>query len=443
MMEFRAYAPRALKENKDYEVTYSFGKTEGKLYTATALVNERFTDLTYTTREMSFCSFDADFTEPVTITVKPALKRNTVDVRPASLDISYEFDGDVLTLKVDRPMKFSVEFDGDLYQNLFIFANAPEEKPEGDKVTYFTEESYDLGEIKVKEGETLYIGGDSVVYGYLRAEGKNITITGRGILDGAPYNHDPDLPRQNLANFKDCDGLKVDGVILLDSPGWTFVTRGGKDITVKNLKQICWNHNSDGFDICGSENVLIEDCFIRNWDDSISLKSFGGDNRHIVMRSCTLWADRAHNMLIGPEAKTGAPNTFKDILFEDIDILEHKEFSDEFQGVMAIFCADQAIFEDITWRNIRIERMTYGRIFDFRYVTLFAASVGTSCKNVTMENITCTSPVVFRSRILGLDEEHTFDNIALKNVTYHARPVLEGEPMVEVNEFTSGVTYEV
>ena len=441
-MKFRAYAPRALKENRDYAVTYAFGDGGGALYTAAAVVNDRYTDLTYATKEMSFCSFDCDFSEPVTLRVRPAIPRESVEIRPMSLDLSYEFDGEELVVTVDRPMKFSVEFDGDLYHNLFVYANAPVEVPEGEKVKAFTAGSYDLSKIELREGETLYIDGDAVLYGALEAKGRGITVTGRGIISGEKLNHDPEKPRCHLALFDNCDNLCVEGILLLDSPGWTFVTHGGKQIRVSNLKQICWNHNSDGFDICGSEDVLIEDCFIRNWDDSISLKSFGGDNKRIIMRNCTLWADRAHNMLIGPEAKTGAPNTFRDILFENIDVLEHKEFSQDFQGVMAIFCADDAVFENITWRNIRIERMSYGRVFDFRYVTLFADTVGTSCKNVTMENISCVAPVPFRSRILGLDADHTMDGIHLKHFLLHAHPITADDPMVEVNAFTSDVTFE-
>lgn len=438
---FRAYAPRGLKEKHDFSVTYSHDGRSGALYTAAAVVSNRFTDLTVSHEEMSFCSLDCDFEKPVRITIRPSSPKSRADVRPYSLKLDYQFDGQELTLVLDKPVKFSVEFDGDMYHNLFVFANEPVSVPQGADVLTFGPGTYDVGELKLSDGQTLYLDGDAVLFGHVLAAGKNITVTGRGILSGEKLNHDDAKPRVQLLRAAECKDFHADGITLIDAPGWTFVTHRCDGVTARNLKQICFNVNSDGFDICGSRNVLIENCFVRNWDDSISLKSFGGDNLNIVCRDTVMWADRAHNMLVGPESRPGEHNLFKDILFENIDVLEHKEYSEEFQGVMAIFCADGADFENITWRKIRIERMTYGRVFDFRYVTLFAKSYGYSCKNVVMEDISCLAPVLFRSRILGLDEAHTFDGVAVKNMSIHSCPVLEDDPTVEVNEFTSGVRF--
>lgn len=439
---FRAYAPRGLKENKDFSVSYSYCGETGSLYTAAAVVSNWYVDRTVSHEEMSFCSFDCDFSQPVQIVIRPGSPKDRVDIRPYALKLEQSFDGEELVVTLKRPTKFSVEFDGDMFHNLFIFANAPVEVPEGEHVRAFGPGAYDIGELKLGDGETLYLDGDAVLFGNVLAEGKNITVTGRGVLSGEKLNHDDKKPRKQLLRAQNCENFRADGITMVDAPGWTFVTHQCCQVEARNIKHICYNVNSDGFDICGSRDVLIEDCFIRNWDDNISLKSFGGDNLNIVCRDTVMWSDRAHNMLIGPESRPGSHNRFHNILFENIDILEHREYSDKFQGVMAIFCADDADFENIVWRNIRIERISYGRIFDFRYVTLFAESYGYRCKNVVMEDISCLSPVVFRSRILGLDQEHTFDDVRIRNMSIHSCPVLEGHPSVEVNEFTSNIQYQ-
>jgi len=441
-MSFRAYFPRGLEENRDYEVTYSYKGEFGLLPCAAALVNNRFTDLTESVEKMSFLSFDSSFDAPVEITVRPKERHLYADVLPHNRHIAFTFDGEVLKLTLTKPEKLSVEFDGDLYHNLFIFANLPVEKPDCENLVSFGPGAHHMGEVRLTSGQTLWLDGDATLFGRITAEGEHIRILGRGVLTGVEFNHDCDFPRKQLLRIQNSADVEAEGIILTDSPGWTFVTHHSEHITVKNLKQICHHNNSDGFDICGTSHVLIEDCFVRNWDDSISLKSFGGDNIDIICRDTVMWADRAHNMLIGPEAQIGRHNRFKDILFENITVSEHEEYSEEFQGVMAIFCADDAEFENITWRNITIERMTHGRAFDFRYVTLFAKTVGTSCRNITLENVDCFAPVLYRSRILGLDENHTMENILIKNVKMQGRPVREGDPSVEVNSFTKGVRFE-
>lgn len=441
-MAFREYFPCGLEENGDYEVTYTYKTETGRLRCAAALVSNRFSDLTVSTEKMSFTSFDCSFDAPVEISIVPKTSRKFAEVRPRNCNIAFSFDGKELRVRMTKPEKISVEFDGDLYHNLFIFANTPAEKPDCANLITFEKGAYNIGELRLSSGQTLWIDGDATLFGHITAEGENIRILGRGVLCGAELNHDVDSDRPHLLCVRNSSFVNVEDIILTDSPAWTLVTDKSDHVTVKNLKQICHNANSDGFDICGTSHVLIEDCFIRNWDDSISLKSFGGDNIDIICRNTVMWADRAHNMLIGPEAQTGKHNRFKDILFENITVLEHREYSDVFQGVMAIFCADDAEFENITWRNIIIERMTYGRVFDFRYVTLFAETIGASCKNITVENVECYAPVLLRCRVLGADETHPMENVLIRNVKICGKSLAAGDPVLEINGYNNGVTVE-
>ncbi|MBR4866937.1 MAG: hypothetical protein IKU11_09620 [Clostridia bacterium] len=438
---FRTHAPRALGEMQDYVVTYEYAGEQGKLFTAPATVAMRYSDLCEARTEMSFASFDCDFASPVTLRIKPTYPASTVDVRPHRRDVDYTFDGEELVITMAEPLKLSVEFDGDMYHNLFLFGGTPMEAPMGDKVRVFGPGGHHVGEIVLSDGETLYLDGDAVVFGRVVAKGDNITITGRGILTGVEYNHDYDFPRHQLCRVVDGNHVKIEGITMLDAPAWTLATYDTKDLEILDVRQICHNGNSDGLDICGCEDVLIDDCFLRNWDDNISLKAFGKlDNRNIVCRNTVMWTDRAHNMLVGPESR-GGDHVFEGILFENIDVLEHRELSPDFMGVMAIFCADNAILRNITWRGIHIERMTYGRVFDFRYVTLFAESIGRETTDITMEDISLEAPIVHRSRILGLDEKHMMRNITIRNFTQFGRPLTADDPTVEINEFTENIVF--
>ena len=440
MTAFRAYAPAGLEPSADYRVSASVPGMETELYCAHATVGNRFKDYSMSYEKMTFCSLDWDFSAPLTIRVTPARPWKEVTVRPVHAGIPYTVEGDTVVITLTGPQKFSLELDGDLYRNLFVYACLPaDEVPEGENVRYFGPGVHEVGNLLIGENETVYIDGDAVVYGYIWAKGDNIRITGRGVISAEKENHDVNKHRVQLLHADGCKNLQIDGIIMLDSPGWTLCMVRCADVTIRNLKQICYNPNSDGFDVCSCQNVTITDCFVRNFDDNISLKSFGGDNENIRMADCILWADCAHNMLIGPESKLEEENRFCHISFRNIDVLEHKEYSEFFMGVMAIFCADKASFYDIEWDGIRIERMTNGRIFDCNYVDAYAKTVGKSVQDVRMKNIDCAAPVLYKSRIRGMDAEHTMQDFVLENFRIHGIPVTEGEPSFEIGDFVENL----
>ena len=46
----------------------------------------------------------------------------------------------------------------------------------------------------------------------------------------------------------DGQNIRVEGVILLDSPAWELHVRRCKDVTIRNVKIISWRENGDGID---------------------------------------------------------------------------------------------------------------------------------------------------------------------------------------------------
>ena len=438
-MSFRINRPEGLEKSTDYRVTASVSGREEELYCAHATVRHRFKDGGMAHKKMTFCSVDWDFSVPLTIAVTPARTWSDVCIRPKHAKIPYRIDGDTIVITLDKPQKFSLELDGDIYHNLFVYACLPAEVPAGEKVRVFGPGVHDVGQLCIGDGETVYIDGDAVVFGYIKAKGSNIRICGHGVITAGRENHDVNLPRVRLFHGAECDHLQIDGIVMLDSPTWTLCLEYCQNVEIIDLKQICFNNNSDGFDICSCKNVHINDCFLRNWDDNISIKARNRDNRYILMENCILWADCAHNMLIGPESGKNAENEFCHITFRNIDVLEHNEQCDFYMGVMAIFCADNASFYDIEWDGIRIERMTYGRIFDCNYVSVFAETYGKSVRGIRMKNIDCYAPIVFKSRIRGLDENHIMSDFTLENIRINGIPVKEGEPSFEIGNFVENI----
>ncbi|UKI18634.1 MAG: glycosyl hydrolase family 28 protein [Bacteroidales bacterium] len=139
--------------------------------------------------------------------------------------------------------------------------------------------------------------------------------------------------RRVMVDLVGCRNVTISGIMLRDSPSWTLCIQGSESVRIENVKQICWMRNSDGVDLCNSRGVVMEGCFMRNYDDNISLKNEPwnvGDTRDITIRECVLWADCAHNFLVGPESDPRFRTD--DVEFADCILLEGRETLYPYKG---------------------------------------------------------------------------------------------------------------
>ena len=83
--------------------------------------------------------------------------------------------------------------------------------------------------------------------------------------------------------------------------------------------------------------------------------------------------------------------------------------------------------------------MSYGRIFDCNYVDAYAQTYGKSVRDIRMKNIECYTPVMYRSRIRGLDEDHVMADFTIENFRIHGNPVKEGESSFEIGDFVENL----
>ena len=378
--------------------------------------------------KMSFCMFDFDFSCPVYISVTPSGTRKNVAVLPESAGAEYSYENGTVLIKITRPSKLSVEFDGDIYHNLFVFAGEYDDnKPQAsdENVIYYGPGCHDAGEIALDFDQVLYIDGGAVVYGHITASSAdNIRICGSGILDGSKIDHSYYGQRKKMLDITNCKNLVIDGITLRDAPTWGVSLTYCEDVEINNVKQISYNFNSDGFDLMACENVVVDDAFVRNYDDNVSIKANGDrDSRNIIVQNSVLWADCAHNMLVGPEAKSAEyENVFSNITFRNIDVLESKETSEFYRGVMAMTCTDNSIFDGILWEDIRVERMTNSRMLNFRYSTDYGTYVGKVIRNVTVKNVTSKVPPTTPDLILGEEDRH-IENVVIENMVVNGKRI--------------------
>jgi hypothetical protein len=256
----------------------------------------------------SFVNFDVDGAVEVRITSKRSL-RNTI-IRPATADVKMRLDGDnTLVVSLPGPRKLSIEPDG-RKGPLLLFANPLEVNPpkaSDPSVVHFGSGLHKPGRIDVTNGQTLYLAGGAVVKGAVVANGSNIRILGRGILDGSDYEWRKG-PYGVTVGIQGSNVL-VEGITIRGSSHWTIVPRNSQQVTVRGVK-LCGSRvqNDDGINPCNSQDVLITDCFIRSDDDCVAMKGLDlrGPNNNverIIVENSVLWCDRARIFLLGHESR--------------------------------------------------------------------------------------------------------------------------------------------
>ncbi|MGM9790722.1 MAG: glycosyl hydrolase family 28 protein [Candidatus Cryptobacteroides sp.] len=304
---------------------------------------------------MSFTIIDTDF--PARFRIR---KNNgsfsKVEVRPSIYGIEPVLCGDntveIIIPSADKG-NVSVEFDGDRYHNLFIYASEPDsQKPDASDpdVLYYGPGIHQPGTINLEAGQTLYIDYGAKVYANVVTTGSNITIAGHGILSGEKMDHKGDsqyswgdfLIRHNKTGGAVRD-FAIRDITMLDSPGWNLIIPQTDGVTVSGVKMISWELNGDGIDVVCCRDVDINNCFIRTYDDCVTLKrrfivTPMTDVSNVRISNCLIWADYARGIVVGPEAGNyGGQGSIHGIEIADCIFLHHKRsLTDDLRSAFAI-----------------------------------------------------------------------------------------------------------
>ena len=101
------------------------------------------------------------------------------------------------------------------------------------------------------------------------------------------------------------------------------------------------------------------------------------------MEYCTLWADCAHNLLVGPESVDGL--YMSDINFSHIQILEGRETAYPWKGCIAVMVSDEGTFRDIRFQDICLDNVRGGQIYSIDFCTY--RTMGKWCSDVLLKDI--------------------------------------------------------
>ena len=390
----------------------------------------------------------------------------TAIVRPSVLGIAPTTDGSRITFSLKSPGPIVVEVN-DKHHVLHLFPSkmrTTEVDSARPGLHYFGPGVHKPGIIRPKSGEAVYIDAGAVVYGGILCEDvSDVTISGRGILDaGVLERESKKYPSINNLRFNRCRNIKVDGIILRDSNNFGCDMRTCKDVTVSNIYLIgFWRYNADGIDACNCKNVLVQDCFVRSFDDSLVVKGLWPQRQHssenIRFERCVVWCDWGKGMEIGAST---AGAEMKDIVFEDCDIIDTKGTA------ISILHSGNAWLHDVRYENIRIElaekydRPRIQKSRDDKYTpkpdddfyprlmsllirkTIYIDSDERGkASDITFRNIHVRSFRQPTSYLSGLDEEHGFKRVRIENLRFNDQaPVQSADQMkLGIGKFVSDV----
>jgi len=383
-----------------------------------------------------FASFDLK-KGSVKVTVSVDDPIYTVKILPTSFHIIPSMNGKSVTFEVDHPQQLTVEVNGDHIRSLHLFVN-PEETdipdPNDPNVIYYGPGIHEITSVSViGDNKTVYIAGGAVVRGVLSDDergrrgasfvlrGKNITFRGRGIFDQGRVPR----PQGRQTMTVTVDGFKLEGLVLCNSSTWTVSLRDCNNVHIDNMKLFGHRANSDGIDINSSFDVLVENCFLRTWDDLIVVKTLRGSNQdagRIHVRKCVLYNEIAHALSIGAELT----RKVEDVLFEDCDIIgDHGR-----EWTLRIYHTDAALIKNVRFENIRIEESV-----KFASLWINTAIWTTDDKRGRIEDVVFKDITVNNSgyplhkefEFLGFDADSSINNVLIENVVINGRKVVQDD----------------
>lgn len=358
------------------------------------------------TETAPFISFEKD--EEVIISVKTDKINSDADivVRPIDKGVKVKVEADTATFKLKEHGGYTFEVNG-FHNALHIFYNPERDfladaNASGRKVIHYPAGVHNVGRVDLDSNTAVVIDAGAVVKGsFVSICKSNISICGYGVIDAGeevrrvdtvnviPYHYEKDLTDENnlrdivdlghfikdqefefdvnlddgdekkmmcgCIRFYNCSDFKVEGVIMRDAGTFTFIPACSRDFVIDNAKTIgMWKYNSDGIDIFNCQNVVIRNCFLRNFDDCIVIKGMVGwdtqNLENILVENCVIWCDWGGALEIGAETNA---DYYKNITFRNCDIIHGN------MAMMRIHHHNRALITNVTYEDIRAEFTKY------------------------------------------------------------------------------------
>ncbi len=235
----------------------------------------------------------------------------------------------------------------------------------------------------------------------------NLTLTGRGVIDLTRL----DRRERRGVVFTNCSNINISGIKIINSPEWSFISYCCTDVNIEQVDIIGNRGNCDGFAVCNSHNVTVNNCFARVADDTFEVKALGGtmDSRNITFSNCIAWGGYARCFGI-----TGEVNKkISDVTFRDCAVVYRDGIWDNDRIGSLVVVAEQTdgSIDGVLFENIEIFR-DEGRPILVKIYDEEAENF--EIKNVVFRNISYTSYMM--PKIAGTDSSSNTVQVTLDNI---------------------------
>ena len=452
------------------------------------------------TELVNFLSLATD--EPLAVEITPNIPFDpeNVVVRPRALGIKPECKDGKITFTLPGACYCTVE-PFERSKALHIFADPMKDygiDPNDENVLYFGPGEHTADMIEMKSNQTIYLDEGCVLHAHIHAiDCDNIKILGHGIIDNSRKKETilfevhgegsrtavRNATRTRPIQLEYCTNVEIDGVTIRDSMVYNIHPRCCRNLHINNVKLIGnWRYNSDGIDMHNCEDVLIENCFIRTFDDCLCVKGmdcfYEGDInqavyeathrngevyeefKNVLVRNCVLWNDWGKCLEIGAETRA---EKIYNVVFENCDVIH------VMNPVLDCANMDYADIFNITYRDINVEydhtipkymiQRADAQVYENTdpdyapplmkvYIeNHYEYSVGGKgrgkCHDITFENIRLYGRQQPCLQFIGYDETHLTENITVKNLYWNGKLVKSlDEVKYSANEFTGNIRLE-
>lgn len=272
------------------------------------------------------------------------------------------------------------------------------------------------------------------VFAFVNANGlDNLTITGKGVIDGAGAVWWPavraakseGIPearrRPRLMVLANCVNLHVADITLQNSPSFHLVPSDCEDVTVAGItiRAPADSPNTDAMDPSDCRHITISHCILDVGDDNIALKSGHSDPVHtnaavedVFVENCTFL--HGHGMSIGSETTGGVKNVLVRNCTFDGTTSGIRIKSDRTRGGVV----DGCLYENLTMKNVKIPvniSTYYPKVPATDAAEPFTATTP-RFRNLKIVNLTAESPQS-AGFVIGLPESRvtglTFENVKI------------------------------
>lgn len=421
------YVPyNSLKESNDFKIQVN----GNKIFVAkqTYFGNQEFNTSQY------------DVKGKTTIEIICSENIENFEIRPYHLKIKGKIEGNKLTFTQIKPQMLFIEINN--FKPLCLFQTPPETSipnKNDANVIFFSKGVHEVGIIKPKSGQTIYLEQGAIVKGRIYGENiENITIKGRGILDANGYTSKKE--KICAIEFKKSKNIKIDGIGLRSGEWWQTLFLLCDNVEVSNMNLMSFGLNNDGIDIDGVTNLSVKNCFIGCGDDGFGWHAVDGEKngqpptKNCIAKDCIIYNAYAGNGLrVGASMET---ELFENISFKNITVLHHMN------AAIRSDHSDWATCKKIKFKNFYIEQP--GKAIEIKIEkTIYSNSTGYRDERGHINGLYFKNIFAPKGSIIleGYDKNHLIENVHFKNVVLGDRKIISKDD-IETNAFVKNITFK-